>query len=53
MNSEKKILQSALDNYEPLIFEQGKEGRIGVDLPDIKSNKTKTFINYRYGWILY
>ena len=41
MNSEKKILQSALDNYEPLIFEQGKEGRIGVDLPDIKSNKTR------------
>ena len=41
MNYENKILKSALDNYEPLIFEQGKEGRIGVDLPDIKLNKTR------------
>ena len=39
--AEKTLNKSIKYNEEPLIFDQGKKGRIGVDVPNIRLKKNR------------
>ena len=41
MEPKNKHLENDFYSLEPLIFEIGKDGRIGVDIPDLPETKDK------------